>query len=278
MSDRMFDLLGWLGSVGASGGWATAFHGLATTAAIAVATWLASVVRRDVSLVDRVWSLCIFGAGLTYAFVLPHTGPRASCALGLAGLWAVRLSAYITWRNWGHGEDRRYQAIRARNEPNFPLKSLVLVFGLQAVLAWLVSAPLLAAAAGAHGWTLLDTVGACIATFGLLFEAIADAQMARFKASPAHLGQVMDQGLWRFTRHPNYFGEFCVWWGLYLMALAAGGGWSIVSPLLMSVLLLKVSGVTLLEADLTERRPAYRAYIARTPAFFPGRPRRATEA
>jgi steroid 5-alpha reductase family enzyme len=263
----------WVGSIAASGGWAVAVHGLAAAACIGVLTWIASLIQRDVSLVDRVWSLCIVGAGFAYAFVLPTTGPRAAWVLGLAGAWALRLALYITVRNWGHGEDRRYQAIRARNEPGFAFKSLYLVFALQAVLAWIVSAPLLAAVASPRAWTWIDTAGVLLAAFGLVFEAVADAQMSRFKGDPANKGKVMDQGLWRFSRHPNYFGEFCVWWGLWFVALGAGGGWSIVSPLLMSVLLLKVSGVTLLEADMTERRPAYRDYIARTSAFFPGRPK-----
>jgi steroid 5-alpha reductase family enzyme len=268
-----------IGLLGAWAGWDVALYGLAATGAIGVLTWIASVVRGDVSLVDRVWSVCIAGAGFAYAFAFAQAhlplGPRAACALGLAAAWALRLSVYITARNWGHGEDRRYQTIRERNQPNFAFKSLYLVFALQAVLAWIVSAPLHAAVAGAGVWTWLDTVGATLAAFGIVFEAIGDWQMSRFKARPENKGRVMDQGLWRYTRHPNYFGEFCIWWGLWLMALAAGGGWSIVSPLLMSVLLLKVSGVTLLEADLTERRPAYRDYIARTNAFFPGPPRAA---
>lgn len=263
----------WGGSVGASGGWAVAVHGLVVAACIGFATWIASLIQRDVSLVDRVWSICIVAAGFTYAFVLPTTGPRAAWALGLAGLWALRLSLYITVRNWGHGEDRRYQAIRARNEPGFAFKSLYLVFALQALLAWIVSAPLLAAVASPRAWTVIDSAGVLLAAFGLVFEAMADAQMSRFKGDAANQGKVMDRGLWRISRHPNYFGEFCVWWGLGLLALGAGGGWSLVSPLLMSVLLLKVSGVTLLEADMTERRPAYRDYIARTPAFFPWWPK-----
>lgn len=265
----------WIGGVGGSGGWAVALHGLAIAAAIAFGTWIASLIRRDVSLVDRVWSVCIVGAGLAYAAALPATGPRAGWMLALAAVWALRLALYITVRNWGHGEDRRYQAIRARNEPGFAFKSLVLVFALQAVLAWIVSAPLLAGAASARPWSVLDTLGALLAAFGIAFEAIADAQMTRFKADPSNRGRVMDGGLWAWSRHPNYFGEFCVWWGLGLMALAAGGGWAIVSPLLMSVLLLKVSGVTLLEKDMNERRPAYRDYVARTSAFFPRPPKRA---
>ncbi len=253
------------------------FAGLACAALLALLTWVASLVRSDVSLVDRVWSVCIVGAGFTYDLLLGSTGARGLCMLLLGGAWALRLALYITWRNWGHGEDRRYQAIRARNQPHFAWKSLYLVFALQAVLAWVVSAPFLAGMLGSRplGWA--DVPGFVLAAFGLLFEAVGDAQMARFKADPAHRGQVMDRGLWRFTRHPNYFGEVCVWWGLWLVAIAGGGlgaVWSVVSPLLMTVLLLKVSGVSLLEQDIGERRPAYRDYIARTNAFWPGPPRR----
>jgi steroid 5-alpha reductase family enzyme len=190
------------------------------------------------------------------------------------GLWGARLSGYIAWRNAGEGEDHRYQAIRARNEPHFRWKSLYLVFGLQGVLAWIVSAPLLAAIASPAPYRWLDAAGVALFVLGFLFEAIADLQLTRFRADPANRGRVLDRGLWRYTRHPNYFGEFCIWWGFYLMALAAGGAWTIVSPALMTILLLRVSGVALLEKDIGERRPAYRDYVAHTSAFFPWLPRR----
>jgi steroid 5-alpha reductase family enzyme len=247
--------------------------GLAAILLLAAATWVVSLVKSDVSIVDAMWSLLILAAALVYAAVLPPTGPRAPWVLPLAALWALRLSAHITWRNWGEPEDRRYQAIRARNEPRFALKSLYLVFGLQGVLATIVSLPLLAALAAPVPLAWLDAFGLALVVFGVLFEAVADWQLARFKADPGNRGKVMDHGLWRYSRHPNYFGEFCVWWGFFLVALAAGGWWSILSPLLMSVLLLKVSGVALLEQDIGERRPAYRDYVARTNAFFPGAPR-----
>lgn len=249
---------------------------LAVTATLAALTWLASVARRDVSLVDRVWGPMIAAAGLVAAWRAGADDLRAVVMLTLAAAWALRLAAYITWRNWGHGEDRRYQAIRARNGAGFWWQSLFTVFGLQAVLAVVVALPLLAAALRPPApWSpWLDGAGALLALGGLLFEAVADAQMAGFKADPARRGQVMDRGLWRYTRHPNYFGECCVWWGLGLMALTAGSAWALASPLLMTVLLLRVSGVTLLEADLRERRPAYRDYVARTNAFVPGPPRR----
>ena len=268
-----------------------ALAGLGVCAALGALTWVASVWRHDVSLVDRVWSLLIAGAAIAYAVLLPAAASAAGAdarglwMLALVVAWAMRLSVFITRRNWGHGEDRRYQQIRARNQPNFALKSLYLVFALQAVLAWIVAAPIFVALlAGAGmgatpprplGW--LDALGFVISAFGLVFEAVGDTQMAIFKADPRHAGQVMDRGLWRITRHPNYFGEACVWWGLWLMALAGagwGGAWSAISPLLMTFLLLKVSGVSLLEKDIGERRPAYRDYIARTPAFVPWWPRR----
>jgi steroid 5-alpha reductase family enzyme len=246
--------------------------GLAAMVALGFVTWVVSYVKTDVSIVDSVWSLLIFSGGAVYAAVMPSGGMRATLVLALATLWALRLAVYITWRNWGEAEDHRYQAIRARNQPNFEWKSFYLVFVLQAVLAWIVSLSLFAGVAGVSALGWLDFAGAVIVLFGIAFETAGDWQLARFKRDPASAGRVMDRGLWRYTRHPNYFGEFCVWWGFYLMALAGGGWWTMLSPLLMSVLLLKVSGVTLLEKDIGERRPAYRDYILRTNAFFPGLP------
>jgi steroid 5-alpha reductase family enzyme len=256
---------------------AAAAESLAWIALLAVLAWLASLRHDDVSLVDRFWPLLIATGALVYFVRLPAGSARAGWMLALVLAWGLRLCVYIMRRNWGHGEDRRYQQIRARNQPNFRLKSLYLVFGLQALLAWIVATPFLIGMPGARAFGVLDALGIALAAFGIVFEALADAQMSRFKADPAHAGQVMDRGLWRYTRHPNYFGEACVWWGLWLVALAGAGldaaWWSVVSPLLMTVLLLKVSGVSLLEADIGERRPAYRDYIARTNAFIPGRPR-----
>jgi len=250
-----------------------ALDALTAIAALALATWLVSVGRRDASLADRMWPAFIAAAAIVCWRLVPSSGLRADVMLALVLVWALRLGVYVTRRNWGHGEDRRYRAIRARNEPGFAWKSLYLVFGLQGVLAWLIAAPIAAAIGSAGALGVADLLGASLAVFGIGFETLADAQLARFKADPASKGKVLDTGLWRYTRHPNYFGEFCVWWGLFAIAAGAGGAWTIFSPLLMSVLLLKVSGVTLLERDIGERRPAYRDYIARTNAFFPG-PRR----
>ena len=257
----MFDLNLWL-------------IGLVPILALAAATWVVSVAKHDVSIVDSVWSLLILGAGFAYAFVHGATEPRALLVLLLATFWALRLSLHIAVRAWGEPEDRRYQAIRARNQPGFTWKSFYLVFALQGVLAWIVSMPLLAGLISAQPLSWLDFLGVALWLIGFLCESIADWQLRRFQAKPANRGHVLDTGLWRYTRHPNYFGEFLVWWGFFLIALSAGGWWSVASPLLMSVLLMRVSGVTLLEQDIAERRPAYREYIQRTNAFFPG-PRRA---
>jgi steroid 5-alpha reductase family enzyme len=240
---------------------ALALQGLAATTVIALVTWAVSVAKKDASIVDSTWSLMILAAGLAY-------GP--SWVTALAAVWAVRLCVYITWRNWGEPEDRRYQAIRRRNEPGFVLKSLYLVFGLQAVLAWIVSAPLAATAGAIRPTSWFDFVGAALVVLGIAFEAVADWQLARWRAQRPAGATVLDRGLWRYSRHPNYFGEFCVWWGFGLIALAANAWWALVSPLLMTLLLLRVSGVKLLEDDLSQRKPAYRDYVASTNAFFPG--------
>ncbi len=262
----------------ASAAFAVAAEGLAWTALLAALTWLTSLQRDDVSLVDRMWPVMIAVDALVCFVRLPAHSARAAWMFGLVVAWGLRLCIYITRRTWGHGEDRRYRQIRARNQPNFRFKSLYLVFALQALLAWIVAAPFLIGMAATRPLVVLDAVGVTLTAFGIVFEAVGDAQMARFKADPAHAQQVMDRGLWRYTRHPNYFGEACVWWGLWLIALAGAGvaaaGWSVVSPLLMTLLLLKVSGAHLLEKDIGERRPAYRDYIARTPAFIPGPPHR----
>lgn len=250
--------------------WLNALPPLLGAAAI---TWVISVLKRNVTIVDTLWSLLFVIAAAVYATSVETPALRAWLVLALVSIWGLRLAAYLAWRNRGHEEDRRYQAIRRRNEPNFALKSLWLIFGFQAVLAWVISLPLAGAAAGETPLGALDTLGVALWAVGLFFEAVGDWQLARFKADPANAGRVMDRGLWRFTRHPNYFGDFCVWWGLYLIALAGGAWWSIVGPLIMSFLLLRFSGVRLLERDIGERRPAYAEYVRRTNAFFPG-PRR----
>jgi steroid 5-alpha reductase family enzyme len=250
------------------------FSALPVLVVAATITWLMSMPMRNVAIVDSLWSLMFFAAGVIYGLGSDPRAPRLSLVLWLLVIWAVRLSVYITARNLGKGEDHRYQAIRARNEPGFAWKSLYLVFWLQAVLAWVISLPILGAFSGNAPLGPLDALGVSLWLVGFVFEAGGDWQLSRFKKDPANSGQVMNRGLWRFTRHPNYFGEFCVWWGFWLLALSAGAWWSFPGPLLISFLLLRVSGVTLLEKDIGNRRPRYADYVLKTNAFFPGPPRK----
>lgn len=246
--------------------------GLIVVMSAAVASWVVSVIKRDVSIVDSMWSLMFLLAAPVYAVSLPAPGPRTELVLLLVTVWALRLFIHITWRNWGEQEDRRYQAIRANNEPYFAFKSLYIVFGLQALIAWVVSLPLLAAIASPADLGYVDLAAVLIWTVGMVFEAGGDYQLARFRSDPQNRDKVMDRGLWRYTRHPNYFGDACVWWGFGLFGITAGAWWVLLSPVLMTFLLLRVSGVSLLEQDIGERRPAYADYIVRTNAFLPAPP------
>jgi steroid 5-alpha reductase family enzyme len=162
--------------------------------------------------------------------------------------------------------------MRARNDPGFQFKSLYLVFGIQGILAWIIGLPLYGAVFSAEPLSVLDGLAGCLFLYGLVWESVADWQLATFLRTRENNQAVLDAGLWRYSRHPNYFGEFCLWWGIWLFALSAGAAWTIVGPVVLSVFLFKVSGVALLEKDIGNRRPAYQAYIDRTAAFFPRPP------
>jgi len=237
--------------------------------------WLLSVIKKDVSIVDSFWAVMFVVVFVVYFINVSEMGSRGLVAGVLLLAWATRLSGYITWRNWGEGEDRRYQDIRRKYSPHFWLKSLFIIFIFQGILAWIVSMPLIAIITGSTAITSLDHIAILVIGFGIIYESIADWQLHKFKSQPSNHGKVMDKGVWRFSRHPNYFGEFCVWWGFYLMAVASGGWWSIISPLVMSFLLMRFSGVALLESDIVTRRPKYAEYIRSTNAFFPGLRRQA---
>lgn len=248
---------------------------LGTMCSIAVVTWIVSWWKKDVSIVDTVWAVMIWSGGAVYGWTASGLSTRGWITLCLLTIWAARLSLYIAARNHGEPEDRRYQSIRANNEPHFAVKSLYIVFLLQALLAWVVSLPLLGAVHGTRALNLLDAVAILLIAAGIAFEAVADWQLSRFKRAPQSRGKVLETGLWRYSRHPNYFGECCVWWGFGLLAFATGAWWSFVSPILMTILLLRVSGVHLLERDIAERRPQYVQYVQSTSAFVPWPPRRA---
>lgn len=239
--------------------------------------WLASVLREDASLVDRFWGGGFALVALVALAYADRATPRAFLLLAMAVVWGLRLSIYLTWRNWGQGEDYRYAAMRARHGARFVFLSLFTVFVFQGALTWFISLPLQVGISAQNGaLNPLDCLGAALWFTGVMFEAVGDAQLARFKANPANKGKVMDRGLWRYTRHPNYFGNALLWWGIYLVAASAPyGAYTILSPALMTFLLLRVSGVRLLEKKLRKTRPAYAEYVARTNAFFPGPPRKA---
>lgn len=238
--------------------------------AVAALAWVVSVLIENVSFVDSLWSLFFLLAAVVFAAELESLSTRSVLVLALVAIWALRLSLHITVRNWGEPEDYRYQAIRASNEPGFVVKSLYIVFGLQGLLAWIVAAPLLPAMAAGPGLGTLDYIAVALWLFGFYFEAVGDYQLSRFKADPDSRSRVLSTGLWRYTRHPNYFGEFCIWWAFWLFAVSAGAWWTVFSPVLMSLLLLRVSGVAMLEKTIEERRPEYAEYVRSTNAFFPG--------
>lgn len=245
---------------------------------IAVVLWIASRIKNDVGIVDSFWSLMILAAGISFFIIYTlhdHSviSERSLLVLILLSVWAIRLAAHITWRNWNQEEDSRYQTIRKNNQPNFEFKSLYIVFLLQAFLGLIVALPLMSVFSSAGKINTLDYFAVALWFVGMFFETIGDVQLAHFKSVKNNQGKVLDTGLWHYTRHPNYFGEFCIWWAFYLFAIASGYWWSIISPLLMSVLLLKVSGVSLLESTITERRPEYVDYRRSTSAFFPWFPK-----
>lgn len=244
---------------------------LGVSLALMTVVWTGSILARNASIIDGVWGLGF--VGLTWLALGVTVAPtaRAWVVAALVTLWGLRLSLHILWRNRGRGEDYRYRAMRERNPRSFPWRSLVTVFWLQGALLWAISLPLLVAVRGPapRSLTWLDAIGAALFVVGFVFEAGGDWQLARFKARPENRWKLLDRGLWRYTRHPNYFGDAVVWWSFFCFAAATGSLWVIYSPMLMTGLLLQVSGVALLERRLTAVKPGYREYVRRTSAFVP---------
>lgn len=248
-----------------------------TTLGLFFVLWLASLALKDASIVDRFWGIAFLVIAVATSAATDGYEPRAHLVLALVSLWGLRLSLHITVRNLGEPEDYRYQAMRRYWGATFPVVSLVTVFGLQALLAWIVSLPVQAAIAATtpREFTVLDGLGLTVWTAGFLFESVGDWQLASFKADPNNQGRLMDRGLWRYTRHPNYFGDAVQWWGLWLFAAATGAWWTAVGPAVMTFLLVRVSGVAMLERRLRRSRPEYEDYCRRTSAFVPMPPRQA---
>ncbi len=251
--------------------WTVLGLNLASVSLLMLIGWLVSLRPSNVTIVDSFWGLgFVLIAWLTLAFTDGYT-PRQWLVAGLVTVWGVRLSLHLTRRNHGKGEDPRYARWRRQSGPGFWWTSLFKVFLLQAVFLWLIALALQAgiAAATPARLTWLDVWGALVWLAGFYFESVADRQLRQFKADPANRGRVLSHGLWAYCRHPNYFGEAVLWWGLFLPALATGAWWAVLSPLLITAVLLKMTGVPLTERLLLEKRPGYREYMATTNAFIP---------
>jgi len=247
-----------------------------TIAVIFLVAWRVSVAVHNASVADVAWPVAITAVAWVVYGLADGNRSRRLVLVTMATVWGVRLAAHLAWRVWRHPEDHRYAMVRRRHASDFARWSLWAIFGAQAVAAWVVALPLQAGQVGdrPRALTLAAVFGLALFAVGFVFETVADWQLARFRSRPGTEGRVLDQGLWAFSRHPNYFGEFCVWWGIFfVMAPVPGGFASVVSPMLMTLLLLRVTGVARTERTIRHRRPGYVAYSRVTNAFFPGPPR-----
>lgn len=239
--------------------------------------WLLSIVLRNVSIVDIGWGI---GFVLVAWLAAPLAVGPGTILVAMVTAWGLRLAGYLALRNCGQPEDYRYVAMRQKFGSSFVWSSLFIVFGLQGVIMWVISLPIMVAGVVpiAEPCWILTGAGVGLWLIGMFFETVGDWQLRRFKSNPENHGKVMDSGLWKYTRHPNYFGEFVIWWGHWLVCLGVSNPaetwWTIISPLLILFLLLKVSGVTLLERAMKKRSPEYESYIQRTSTFIPMPPQR----
>jgi steroid 5-alpha reductase family enzyme len=249
-----------------------------TVVCLMLATWSVSLLRRDASIVDIAWGLGFVLVAWAAKFVTGASGSGNWLLLLMVTVWGLRLTGYLAKRNLGKGEDFRYRAMRRKHGERFAIVSLYTVFGLQGALMILVSLPVSLGQrdtdAGA-GFVVL--LGFVVWAVGMYFEAVGDAQLARFKRDPRNADQIMDQGLWGLTRHPNYFGDALVWWGLAIVGSSQGAGiWAFLGAAVMTVLLVRVSGAAMLDRLLAKRKPGYAEYMARTSGFIP-LPRRSAQ-
>jgi len=239
--------------------------------------WLISTFLKNVSIVDLFWGFGFVLSSVVYFILTDGNSPRKILLLILVTVWGSRLSLYLAWRNVGKGEDFRYREFRRQyGENRYWWISYFQTFLLQGVLMWLISAPLLGAQylTPQNELTILDFSGIIVWTIGFMFEAGGDWQLARFKANQANKGKVLNTGFWRYTRHPNYFGDAAVWWGFALICISAGSYLPVLGSVLMTLLIIKVSGVALLEKTLKSNKPEYIAYVEKTSAFIPWFPKK----
>lgn len=237
--------------------------------------WLASVKMVNASIVDPFWGLGFVLLSIYYYFNSSGDDTRKLLVFALSSLWGLRLFGYLFWRNIGKPEDYRYVQFRNRYGVNrYWWFSFFQVFLLQGILLWMISAPLLTAQYYTESsFNFLDVLGCLCWIVGFSFEAGGDYQLVKFRSDSANHGKVLNSGFWKFTRHPNYFGDACVWWGFAFFSMAAGSYWPIFSSVFMTFLLLKVSGVSLLERNLKKTKPEYAEYIRNTSSFFPWFPK-----
>lgn len=232
--------------------------------------WFVSVKLEDSSIVDIAWGPGILILALTYYFTSSGAPPRARLVLALVAIWAIRLAAHLYFRNQSQGEDPRYEAMRARRGPSWWWFSYFRVFLLQALTAWVVSIPIYFAivSVAPRTLTIVDFFGILLFGAGFLFEAIGDEQLRRFREQPRNVKLVLEDGLWGYCRHPNYFGEALVWWGFGFLGAATGGVVGLIVPVLVTYFLMNISSM-LLERGLLRNRRAYASYVETTPAFLP---------
>ena len=238
--------------------------------AIAGLGWLYSFYRHNVNIVDSLWSLFFLSGSLFIVYINGQFSIEYLLLLVPIAIWALRLSFFLLLRNHNKAEDRRYHEMRLRRGNSFRFKSLYIIFGLQAAIALLLISGWLPALSQGIKPGPVVLAGILIWLIGFIFESVADYQLYQFKRDAVNRGKIMTRGLWALSRHPNYFGETLVWWGLYLMMLEVSPWWIIISPVLMTLLIIKVSGISLMEKGMDNRRPGYQQYADNTPAFIPG--------
>lgn len=238
--------------------------------------WIISVLIKNASIVDIGWGPGFVLAAVVYYYLLPAPSLKTSLLLILVAIWGLRLGIYLAIRNIGKGEDYRYQQFRQDYGPHrYWWVSFFQVFLLQGVLMWLISSAILGGMKTPHaGLKILDYVAIGIWLIGFFFESVGDLQLARFKANPKNKGKVLNNGLWKYTRHPNYFGDATVWLAYGLFSVASGYYWPLLGSALMIFLIIKISGVSLLERSLKTKREGYDEYIRKTSAFIPWFPKK----